>query len=343
MNFNLTLIMQAVAFTAFIWFCARFIWPPLMRAIETRQKQIADGLAAGEQGRKELASAEKRDAEMLAEAKARSAEIVAIGEKFKAETIEQAKIDAKAEADRIIAAAKAEIEQEVARAKEQLRDAVADLAVAGAAKILKKDVDAQGARRAARAAEARTLSDADAMAELTTIARPYAEAAFSLAREQQRAAGVVADAAAREPRRRRPAGRARRSTIRSSTRREGIAAAVDLRRRAQRRRPQLRARAGRGRPDRAAAGDPGAVRDAEGRGRRRGQGDDRDGVSARRQRLAELTAALERRFGRKIEATVVVKPELIGGARITVGDNVIDGTVQEQLRAMADAVAGVNA
>src|SRR6185295_17536994 len=121
MNFNLTLIMQAVAFTAFIWFCARFIWPPLMRAIETRQKQIADGLAAGEQGRKELAQAEKRDAEMLAEAKARSAEIVAIGEKFKAETIEQAKIDAKTEADRILVAAKAEIQQEFARAKEQLR------------------------------------------------------------------------------------------------------------------------------------------------------------------------------------------------------------------------------
>jgi len=106
MNFNLTLIMQAVAFTAFIWFCARFIWPPLMRAIETRQKQIADGLAAGEQGRKDLASAEKRDAQMLTEAKSRSAEIVAIGEKFKAETIEQAKIEAKAEGERIIAAAK---------------------------------------------------------------------------------------------------------------------------------------------------------------------------------------------------------------------------------------------
>ena len=141
MNFNLTLIMQAVAFGAFIWFCARFIWPPLMRAIETRQKQIADGLAAGEEGRKALSNAEKRDAEMLAAAKARSSEIVAIGEKFKAETIEQAKIDAKTEADRIMAAAKAEIEQEVARAKEQLRDAVADLAVAGAAKILKKDVN----------------------------------------------------------------------------------------------------------------------------------------------------------------------------------------------------------
>ena len=141
MNFNLTLIMQAVAFTAFIWFCGRFIWPPLMRAIETRQKQIADGLAAGEQGRRELASAEKRDAEMLAEAKAKQAEIVAIGEKFKAETIEQSKVDARAEADRIVAAARAEIEQEVARAKEQLRNSVADLAVAGAEKILRKDVD----------------------------------------------------------------------------------------------------------------------------------------------------------------------------------------------------------
>jgi F-type H+-transporting ATPase subunit b len=141
MNFNLTLIMQAVAFGLFIWFCAKFIWPPLMRAIETRQKQIADGLAAGEQGRRELANAEKRDAEMLAEAKAKSSEIVAIGEKFKAQTIEQAKVDAKAEADRIVAAAKAEIEQEVARAKEQLRDSVADLAVAGAAQILKRDVD----------------------------------------------------------------------------------------------------------------------------------------------------------------------------------------------------------
>jgi F-type H+-transporting ATPase subunit b len=141
MNFNLTLIMQVVAFTAFIWFCARFVWPPLMRAIETRQKQISEGLAAGDQGRRELASAEKRMADMLAEAKSRSAEIVAMGEKFKSETIEQAKVEAKAEGDRIIAAAKAEIQQELARAREQLRDAVADLAVAGAARILKRDVD----------------------------------------------------------------------------------------------------------------------------------------------------------------------------------------------------------
>ena len=141
MNFNLTLIMQVVAFTAFIWVCARFIWPPLMHAIETRQKQISEGLAAGEAGRRELASAEKRMADMLTEAKAKSAEIVATGEKFKSETIEHAKVEARTEGERIITAAKAEIQQELSRAREQLRDAVADLAVAGATKILKRDVD----------------------------------------------------------------------------------------------------------------------------------------------------------------------------------------------------------
>ena len=143
MNINFTLFMQAAAFAAFIIFCAKFIWPPLMRAIETRQKMIADGLAAGEQGRKDLAGAEKRTTEILNEAKARAAEIVATGEKFKADTIASAKGDAKVEADRILVAARAEIAQEVARAKEQLRDRVAELAVAGATKILQKDVDAK--------------------------------------------------------------------------------------------------------------------------------------------------------------------------------------------------------
>jgi F-type H+-transporting ATPase subunit b len=141
MNINLTLFMQAAAFAAFIWFTAKFVWPHLMRAIETRQKQIADGLAAGEQGRKELANTEKRIADMLTEAKGKAAEIVATGEKFKAETVDAAKGEAKAEADRILAAARAEIEQEVARAKEQLRNQVADLAVAGASKILQREVD----------------------------------------------------------------------------------------------------------------------------------------------------------------------------------------------------------
>jgi F-type H+-transporting ATPase subunit b len=143
MNINLTLLMQAVAFAAFIWVTAKYLWPWLMDKIETRQKQIADGLAAGEQGKKELASAEKRIAEMLAETKIRASEIVATGEKFRSETVDAAKTEAKVEADRILAAAKAEIQQEVARAKEQLRNQVADLAVAGAAKILAREVDAK--------------------------------------------------------------------------------------------------------------------------------------------------------------------------------------------------------
>ena len=141
MNINLTLIMQAVAFFAFIWFCAKFIWPPLMNAIETRQKQIAEGLAASEAGRQSLATAEKRIADMLNEAKGRSSEIIAQGEKLKSETIEASRSEAKAEADRIIAGAKAEIEQEVARAKEALRNQVADLAVAGARRILEREID----------------------------------------------------------------------------------------------------------------------------------------------------------------------------------------------------------
>ncbi|MDQ6618601.1 MAG: F0F1 ATP synthase subunit B [Pseudomonadota bacterium] len=141
MNINLTLFMQAIAFFAFIWFCAKFIWPPLTRAIDTRQKQIADGLSAAEAGKQSFATAEKRIAEMLTEAKGRSADIIAQGEKLKAETIEASRGEAKAEADRIIAGAKAEIEQEVARAKESLRNQVADLAVAGARRILEREID----------------------------------------------------------------------------------------------------------------------------------------------------------------------------------------------------------
>lgn len=141
MNINLTLLMQAVGFGVFIWFCAKFIWPPMMRAVETRQRQIAEGLQAGEQGRQSLVSAERRVADMIAEARAKASEIVATGEKFKAETIDQAKIEAGAERERIIAAAKAEAQQEYQSAREQLRNQVADLAVAGASKILQREID----------------------------------------------------------------------------------------------------------------------------------------------------------------------------------------------------------
>ncbi|HEY7902952.1 MAG TPA: F0F1 ATP synthase subunit B [Casimicrobiaceae bacterium] len=142
MNINFTIIMQAVAFAVFIWFCAHFIWPHMTRAIAARQKTIADGLAAGEQGRENLASAERRVSELVAEARAKAQEIVAQGEKQRSETVEHAKGEAQAEADRIVAAAKAEIAQEVARAKEELRRQVSTLAIAGAGKILKREVDA---------------------------------------------------------------------------------------------------------------------------------------------------------------------------------------------------------
>jgi F-type H+-transporting ATPase subunit b len=143
MNINLTLLMQAIAFFAFIMFTAKFVWPVLMGKIEARQKQIADGLAAGEEGKHSLQNAEKRVVEVLSEAKARASDIVAQGERQKAETVEHARGEAQAEADRIIAAAKAEIQQEIFRAKEALRSQVADLALAGAAKILRREVDAK--------------------------------------------------------------------------------------------------------------------------------------------------------------------------------------------------------
>ena len=143
MNINLTLFAQAITFAAFIWFTARFVWPPLMRAIETRQKQIADGLAAGEKGRQELELAGRRASEDIAKARARAAEIVAQAENRASQMIGEAKNAAREEGNREKAAAKAEIEQEVSRAREALRIQVAALAVAGAEKILRREVDAR--------------------------------------------------------------------------------------------------------------------------------------------------------------------------------------------------------
>lgn len=142
MNINFTLIAQAIAFAIFIWFTVRFIWPPLMRAIETRQKTIADGLAAGERGKHELELAGHRSADTLKEAKHQAAEIVGQAEKRASQIIEEAKGSARDEGNRILVGAKAEVEQEVFRAREMLRQHVADLAVAGAAKILRREVDA---------------------------------------------------------------------------------------------------------------------------------------------------------------------------------------------------------
>lgn len=141
MNINLTLFGQAIAFGIFIWFCVKFVWPPLMKAIEDRQKQIADGLAAAERGKQDLVVAEKRVGDELERAKRQATEIVAQSERRAAAVVEEAKNAARAEADRIVAGAKAELDQEVQRVKAQLRQQVSVLAVAGAEKILKREVD----------------------------------------------------------------------------------------------------------------------------------------------------------------------------------------------------------
>jgi len=143
MSFNLTLIAQAVAFALFIWFTVKFVWPPLLVAIEARQKQIADGLAAAEQGKKSLEVSAKQAETAIQEARGRAAEIVAQAEKRGAQLVEEAKTAAKTEGDREKAAAKADIQQEAQRAREQLREQVAALAVAGAEKILRREVDAK--------------------------------------------------------------------------------------------------------------------------------------------------------------------------------------------------------
>jgi len=143
MNINLTLVAQAITFAAFIWFTSKFVWPYMLRAIETRQKTIADGLAAAEQGRRSLEASTRQADEAIKEARNRAAELLGQAEKRAAQLIEEAKIAAKEEGSREKAAAKAEIEQEVARARELLREHVAELAVAGAEKILRREVDAR--------------------------------------------------------------------------------------------------------------------------------------------------------------------------------------------------------
>ena len=143
MNINATLIAQTIMFILFVWFCMKFVWPPIMQALSDRKKQIADGLAAGERGKQELEQASKSTADEMLTAKQKAAEIIAQAEKRSSQVVEEAKGLAQEEGDRIVSMAKAEVEQEIVRAREALRQNVADLAVAGAAKILDREVDAK--------------------------------------------------------------------------------------------------------------------------------------------------------------------------------------------------------
>jgi F-type H+-transporting ATPase subunit b len=143
MNLTFTMIAEAAVFISFILFVKVLVWPHLLSAIEKRQKFIADGLAEAERGRSSLADAQKQTEQLLREARARAQEIVAAAEKSASQRIEESKSQAKTEGERLVTAAHAQIQQEVQSAKQVLREQVAQLAVAGAEKILKREVDAK--------------------------------------------------------------------------------------------------------------------------------------------------------------------------------------------------------
>jgi len=146
MNINATLIGQSIVFFAFVLFVMKVIWPPILRALDARKAKIAEGLAAAERGKHEQHLAQERATELLHEAKQKAAEIVNQAQKRAGEIVEEAKGDARTEGERIKTAAHAEIEQEANRVREALRERVAELAVTGAEKILRREIDAAAHR-----------------------------------------------------------------------------------------------------------------------------------------------------------------------------------------------------
>lgn len=141
MNLNMTLIGELIAFIVFVLFCMKFVWPPLNNAIEARQKKIADGLATGERAEKDLELAQAKIADELNDAKAQASEIIAQAKKRAEETIDDGKKRGEQEREKLILAGQAEIKAERNRVREELRKQVAVLAVAGAEKIIEREID----------------------------------------------------------------------------------------------------------------------------------------------------------------------------------------------------------
>ncbi|PCH65171.1 MAG: F0F1 ATP synthase subunit B [Gammaproteobacteria bacterium] len=141
MNLNATILGQMIAFALFVAFCMKYVWPPIMAALEERNKKIADGLAAAERGRHEQELAEKRALQLIHEAKDQANEIISQAQRRGNEIVDESKDNAHVEGDRILTSAKAEIEQEANRAKDELRLQVGSVALAGAAKILSREID----------------------------------------------------------------------------------------------------------------------------------------------------------------------------------------------------------
>lgn len=143
MNLNATLFAQIVVFFVLAWFTMQFVWPPIVKALDERAKKIADGLAAAEQGKKDLELASQRSAEAIKEGRVKAAELIANAEKRANQVIEEAKKTAQAEYDKIIANAKNDAEQEAIRVKEELRLKMSELVISGAEQILRREINQQ--------------------------------------------------------------------------------------------------------------------------------------------------------------------------------------------------------
>jgi F-type H+-transporting ATPase subunit b len=143
MNFNATLIGQMITFAIFVWFCMKFIWPPLIAALEERNARISEGLAAAQRGQQDLEEAEAKVKESLNEAKTQAQEIINQAQKRANEIVDEAKESARDEADKTVAAASVEIDQQISAAREQLRKEVSSIALAGAERILNREIAAQ--------------------------------------------------------------------------------------------------------------------------------------------------------------------------------------------------------
>lgn len=146
MNINATLILQSIAMMIFVWFSMKFLWPPLMKAMDERRERIAEGLAASDRAEKELEAAKVTAGQQIREARDKAGEIVDQASNRHSQILEQAKQDANAERNRQVSAAEADIAQATNQAREELRSSVASLAVLGASKILEKEIDADAHR-----------------------------------------------------------------------------------------------------------------------------------------------------------------------------------------------------
>ncbi len=143
MNLNLTMAFQVLFFVIFVWFTKKFVWTPIIGALNERKTQIADGLAAAEKGQQAEQEGRNQAEQVIAEAKNQASEIIGKAEKHGSELVDDAKSNAREEGERIMTAARAEIDTELNKAKESLRSQVSALVVAGAQQILKKEVDAK--------------------------------------------------------------------------------------------------------------------------------------------------------------------------------------------------------